>query len=355
MKIDRRVFQRTLLLGVAAQALPLETSLFASAAAWQDLAQPFVAQIHRLLTALATIGAPLPPAETASLNAVLGAPLASGTVARIEALLRPYVLLDIDINPESRVSVTRGAARAELVEGGWRRFLLRVNNQAHDTSVLQITSPQAGPMGRPSGNETVSVHDFTIGAVDALRAEARWLDIECWSKPPLQAALSGLGLEYRVLELYSRDHGSREASLEAVTAEGEQDLGFRSSVPILFQCLPAHPLTLRLREGDTSVLAASLLVRDSLGRIYPAQGKRALPDLWFQPQIYRMDGETLTLPVGSYTIEYGRGPEYLRGTLAVDVHGSSTTTPLARALDPPRRHGLLLRRQSHPRRRLLPL
>ncbi len=329
MELNRRTFQQTLLMGAAWQLVPLNPRLFALSTDWRDLAQPFASQIERLLIALDSIGEALPPAESTSIKAILSQPLNPATVGRLEAMLAPRVLLNVDINPESRVSVTRGAAKPQLIEHGWRTFLIRVNNQAKDTSILQIRSPQGGPMGRPSGNETDSVHDFTIGAVDVVEAQRRWLAIGSWDKPPLQPALSGLAIEYRILQLYSRDHGLREASLEAVTGAGVQDLGYRSTVAILFQCSRSQNVKLRIRDTSGNALTVSLIVRDNAGRIYPPQSKRALPDLWFQPQIYRGDSEVLSLPPGSYSVECSRGPEYLPQHATLDVNESSAAAALS--------------------------
>jgi hypothetical protein len=39
-------------------------------------------------------------------------------------------LAGVNINPESRVKVARGAAAAELVQQGWRVFLVKVHRRA---------------------------------------------------------------------------------------------------------------------------------------------------------------------------------------------------------------------------------
>lgn len=62
---------------------------------------------------------------------------------------------------------------------------------------------------------------------------------------------------------------------------------------------------------------------DALGRIYPPQTKRILPDLNFQPQVYRYNGESLLLPPGAYTIDYNRGPEYLSKRLPLTLGTAS--------------------------------
>jgi hypothetical protein len=40
-------------------------------------------------------------------------------------------------------------------------------------------------------------------------------------------------------------------------------------------------------------------------------GRDEFPDFFFQPQVYRADGEYVYLPPGNYQVVYGRGPEYL--------------------------------------------
>ena len=123
----------------------------------------------------------------------------------------------------------------------------------------------------------------------------------------MTATLSGLELEYRILQLYSRDSGEREATLQADAGYGEQDLGYRSSLPILFHCLPAQKAAIHVRDENGIASIASLLVTDALGRVYPPQTKRQMPDLNFEPQVYRYNGESLLLPAGAYTVEMDAG------------------------------------------------
>ena len=44
-------------------------------------------------------------------------------------MLDARCLAGVNINPESRVKVARGPAAAELVEQGWRVFLVKVHNE----------------------------------------------------------------------------------------------------------------------------------------------------------------------------------------------------------------------------------
>ncbi len=135
--------------------------------------------------------------------------------------------------------------------------------------------------------------------------------MQMFEAPPMKPTLSGLGLEYRIIQLYSRDAGKREAAFSFDTGQGTQDLGFRNELSILFDCKPAREIKLHITDEDGAPCTASLLVRDKAGRVYPSQNKRVAPDFFFHPQVYRADGETLKLPDGAYDITFHRGPESL--------------------------------------------
>jgi hypothetical protein len=91
-------------------------SLFAANTSAQDLApvavegQPLAANVRRLQQALDYFGAPLPPPTGKALQ-VAGA---ARDAAAIQRLLDPHVLLAVTINPEARVKVARGPAKAIL-------------------------------------------------------------------------------------------------------------------------------------------------------------------------------------------------------------------------------------------------
>ena len=330
MQLSRRSFHRLAALSSGSVLLTGQSALLPGEAARPPL-QPFAAQVRRLVLALQSTGSPLAPPELHSLENAFRSTDPEG-VAGIQRVLDPHVLLEASINPEGRVSVIRGQARSELIENGWRAFLVKVNNAAGITSPFKVRSEEAQPMGRPSSLAITGVHDFTNGAVDKVLAESRWLALDNWTKPPLEASLSGLEIEYRLLMLYSRDHGQREASLEAMIGDHEQDLGFRSTVAILFNCIPSLKIALDIKGENGSPTTAALLITDKLNWVYPAQNKRFLPDLWFERHVYRSDGESIALPPGEYSIEYTRGPEYLRKQLSLSLTAESIG-PLALKLE----------------------
>ena len=138
--------------------------------------------------------------------------------------------------------------------------------------------------------------------MNALEKEkrTRWLDLKWEDEKPLQRNLSGLELEYRVLSLYSRDAGKREARFRFYINPGEQD----HTIDILFRCQPTRAVSLEILDENGRPTTGSLLIKDRAGRIYPARNKRMLPDLHFQPHIYRSDGETVRLPDGEYQVRF---------------------------------------------------
>jgi hypothetical protein len=71
-------------------------------------------------------------------------------IAHLEQILDKYAIAIVDINPESRVKVRMGPAKAELVEAGTRIFLVKVVNNAGVTARLVAESPNSLPVFVPS-------------------------------------------------------------------------------------------------------------------------------------------------------------------------------------------------------------
>jgi hypothetical protein len=269
--------------------------------------QPLAAQVLRLIEALQIVGEPLPANEVSQLHQLAmttaGKPAA---VAQMQKILDRHCLVGVNINPESRVKAQEGPAKPELVEQGWRNFLVKVQNEAGITPVLSVDSPNAGKLaGVPEG---------MVGR--------RFIDLQMYDKQPMRERLSGLELEYRILQVYSKQAGKREAKLSFNVGQGTQDLGFRSDIDILFSTKGATKVTFRVQDADDRPTTGSFLIRDAQGRVYPSQAKRLAPDLAFQPQIYRANGEFVLLPPGQYTVEYTRGPEYRKKSQKIEVKDS---------------------------------
>jgi hypothetical protein len=107
--------------------------------------QPLLAQTLRLDDALSFLGSALSKEDAKELKALRNTTLTGETSKCIQDILDPYCLALVDINPEARVKVERGAANAKLIQGGWTTFLIKVHNEAGITAQLQVQSENAKP------------------------------------------------------------------------------------------------------------------------------------------------------------------------------------------------------------------
>src|SRR5215204_3699363 len=319
--------------------------------------QPLLAQAIRLKEALSFLGSSLSKVDEQKLASLQNQSLTQASVKKVQDVLDPYCLAVININPESRVKVVRGLARAKLIQNGWVSFLVKVNNEAGVTAQFEAESPNADvPLYAPSFDHQVAEKKkLTAGQV-----ANRFLEMEIYRNRPMLPTLSGLKLEYVILQIYSKDAGQREAELGFHVGQGTQDIGFRNTVNILFNIEPSVKVTLNVKDDDGSPTMASLLITDGIERvlddsiltirnadartgaaqrewlpvfsgfkgykvpsaligIYPLPSRRVAaydpyPDFFFQPQIYRSSGEHVLLPPGKYTVRFTRGPEYLEQT-----------------------------------------
>ena len=320
--------------------------------------QPLLAQAIRLNDALTFLGSSLSKEDANHLKELQKMPLTDETSKTIQGILDPYCLALVDINPEARVKVTRGSAEARLIQNGWTSFLIKVHNEARSTAQLQVESPNADPafynaVGRPQPHASPD-HLLTQAQV-----ANRFLEIQMFHNRPLLANLSGLLLEYAVVQIYTKDAGQREVEIGFNIGQGTQDLGFRNTINILFNIRRSVKMVLHVKDEDGSPTMASFIITDGIERIiddtikaigrstldyrltsaqleywepwlpsvgykipkrltgiYPLPSRRVAaydeyPDFFFQPQVYRSDGEHVLLSPGKYTIVFTRGPEYI--------------------------------------------
>ena len=285
--------------------------------------QPLVAQVRRVIEATDYLGTPLRAADKEALEAAFKKSDADEAGEAIQRVLDQYCLFGVNINPESRVKVAQGQARPVLSEKGWRQFLVKVQNEAGVTAELRAASRNAQSVHNSPGKKNVSDDQFRKrGEGEGAESPAElWLDLQMSNAQPLRPALSGLPLEYRIIQLYSRDAGKREGKIAFNVGQGTQDIGFRNEADLLFECLPASEVIFRVRDENNQPTTAMFVIRDKAGLVYPSQAKRLAPDFAFHPQVYRADGEMEKLPPGEYAVEYTRGPEYVTKTAAFKVDG----------------------------------
>ncbi len=275
--------------------------------------QSVVLNARQIGDALDVLGNPLTEKEKGDLDV-------AKTTEEVSAILDPKSIVEVVINPESRVKVRSLSVVPSLVEKGWTSHLIKIINEAGVTAPLQVSSAQALPLANAAKESLAD----------------RWLKLDIFRGRPLANTLSGVSIEYRILQIYSRDSGKRSAKLKFDVGQGTQDLGFRSEILINFDCLSSADLSFEVLDENNKPTIAAFEIRDMLGRVYPDQAKRIAPDMHFHPQIYRGSGETVRLPKGEYRIGYSRGPEYMAGEkqFTYDGKGGELTFKLERWIDP---------------------
>jgi len=295
--------------------------------------QPLAQQVRRLETALRYLGEPLSDADHTALDDAIGMSDEAAAVARIQQVLDPHALITVHISPESRVRLEQGAAPPQLVQGGTRLFLVKVLNDAGVTAPLSIQSPNLGNVYISAASAGSSPEPKKV--LTDVHVRERWADMAFYTQAPMRARLSGLAVEYAILQIGSRDAGKRSALIGINVGQGSQDVGFRNDVELLFDASPSHPVVVRVKDEHGQPTTAGFLIKDALDRIYPAVSKRLAPAFFFQPQVYRHDGESIALPPGDYTVTVTRGPEYLPQTKRFTVKGANELIfDLLRWIDP---------------------
>ena len=291
--------------------------------------QPLAAQARRVSQALEYLGAPLSETDKKGLETAADENDEARAVESIQAILDKHSLAGVRILPGNKMEIQAGPAKPELAEQGWRVFLVKVDNAAGQANAeLQCDSPNALPIFVQShGLSAPQVH--SVGEVTN-----RFLNVMMYNNQPLVRHLSGLELEYRILQIYCRDAGRKEASLAfSLWRDGEgkkprQQVAASPAITIDFESAPAVLVKFHVKDDgrqstiDGKPVMASFTIRDQRGQVYPSQSRRLAPDFFFHAQIYRADGETVSLQPGEYTVRYTRGPEYL-------VEEKKITVPLA--------------------------
>ena len=139
--------------------------------------------------------------------------------------IAPHTLLEVEINPEMRVKIAPGRAKAELVAGERRAYFVRVDNRCGATARLAISATDLASVGG---------------------AEPEWLEVEIADVPGCSDRLSGAAVDYKLVVCRVKRPGRREARLGMDAGQGTQDLGFRGVTDVLFHVRPASQAT----KGD---------------------------------------------------------------------------------------------------------
>lgn len=319
--------------------------------------QPIVAAGIRFEEALRYLGSGLSDTDSSRLKALADKEQTPEVAEAVQQILDPYCLAAVNINPEARVKVMRGPADAVLQQGGWRSFLVKVHNEAGTRAAIDWESPNAEPRLHVSSGRPEPKPENLISPGEAAN---RYLELSFYESRPLTTALSGLPVEYKVLQVYTDEVGPREAKIGFHVGQGSQDVGYRNALTVFFDCKPSVKVKLKVDDQDGGPAMASFIIRDNVQRlvdtsehpalpldyrqskalnepwarpglsaqplvgVYPLPSRRittesGYPDFFFHPQIYRADGEYVYLPPGTYDVTWTRGPEYLAHSRTITV------------------------------------
>ncbi len=339
--------------------------------------QPLMVHVDRLMRALAFIGHPISDADRAQIDAAAREP-DGAAIEKVQEVLDRHVLLAIEIDPIRKLTVAPSSAATEsLTKNGWSTFLVKVHNSAAVTERVDVDSPEAAipyDFSRMQVERSVYDDQFTDvmlekhfhvgttwgtwgggypykeppqpeqgdvwpphGDLSFLPTKDRWTAVSLFQEATLDKNLTGLPLEYLVLQIYSRDEGLHSMTISfnigTLRSSGTGSVpyipaspGFRGEARLNFMVQKAVPVTLNILDERGASTGARFTIRDKIGRVYPHRSKRYVPDLFFQNHIYRYDGETVELPPGEYTFDVARGPQYEKQHRVVTVTAGTGST-----------------------------
>ena len=168
--------------------------------------RPLLIHVERLSDALDYIGNPLPEKTKAKLLDLQKESNGNRLAEAIQQLLDPLCLVAVDIH-DGKLTVEPQAGEHEVVQKGWRGFLVKVCNRDGLESRLRVESPNARSMPHSKQEDLAS----------------RWLGLRTFDGWSLKANLNGQELEYRIVLLYSRDEGEKKATLDfSIDAKPDQ-------------------------------------------------------------------------------------------------------------------------------------
>ncbi|MCE2814909.1 MAG: CehA/McbA family metallohydrolase [Planctomycetaceae bacterium] len=195
------------------------TSFLLQAADWpivdQVDQQPLIAQVGRIRDAMSHLGVPLSDRILNELNRAAELKDDAKYSARVQKLLDPLCLAAVSVSESTAPIVIPARESAELDEQGWRTYLIKVVNPKELRARLRIDSPNARPLPHSPPEEV----------------ESRWLGLAMFDGQPMTPSLTGLPLEYRIVEIYARDVGRRSVRLEfAASVTGKTNVRRDSSI-----------------------------------------------------------------------------------------------------------------------------
>jgi hypothetical protein len=187
---------------------------------------------------LEKVGQPISDADRTRLFVAFGKSGIDG-VGAIQDILDPYCLLGIRINEEAWLSTTVASselANHRLIQGKWKYFLIKINNESAVKAPIETRSPQ-----ELQPDELKNAEAGTSASSAGPDSWYRWIGLRTYD-PALTSNSPGPTARYLVLGIFSRDQGMRAADLEFYFSGGAVSQGHYTSQRLLFDVVPAVPV-----------------------------------------------------------------------------------------------------------------
>ncbi len=159
--------------------------------------QPLLAQVSRLQEAMEFIGHPFPQQVREQLAVAARAGSDAAVAVAVQQTLDPLCLGTVRVQADGSLEFQPSSTNTHLIQQGWRAVLVKVINMPGSTDALRVDSPGARPLPESTAAEV----------------PLRWIDVEMYDRRPMNPTLSGLALEYRIVQLWAREPGLRDATL----------------------------------------------------------------------------------------------------------------------------------------------
>ena len=162
---DRRVWRTTVASGLFLLA-GFASVRVCRADELQVPSQPLLAQVHRLTEALDVVGRPLNSEALERIAAAKQLASDAEVVNAVQQVLDPLCLATVEVQQTGPSRVSAGTAKPELLEQGWRVFLIKVINRHGRTGRLFVESPNARKHIVASGiisnrNSSLNIQNFS--------------------------------------------------------------------------------------------------------------------------------------------------------------------------------------------------
>ena len=134
--------------------------------------------------------------------------------SELNTAIDPMTLIDVSINPESRVKISSTNSKITLAQNESRFFVIRIDNTAGITATLNL-SPIDLATDPPS--------------------LAKWCTIEVVNDLVFSNHFSGKKQEYKLMKITPNFAGLKEIRISGDAGQGTQDLGFRATADLLLE------------------------------------------------------------------------------------------------------------------------